>query len=849
MRLRSYQEEACNKFFEAKNKGLTRMLMTLPTGTGKCLGKNTPIIMYNGHIKWVQDIVPGDFLMGPDSTPRTVLSTATGRGNLYKITPEEGTPFVTNGPHILSLMKSDGTVLNISVEDYLSNRYVYEDLSEYKLYRKGIHFPSPNSCRDAYLTGKLLISNRPIDRRLLDVEKETIKSNHSLMCSYITQFKLSSMNNRALFMVGALSNAKFVENYGYILTIVNRKLANNILWISRSLGLNAKLVTVNDINDQHDIIHIKTPDPIRVSTSLHNVVSLTGFSIESIGDGNYYGFELSDDRLFLLGDFIVTHNTVLFSHIDKKLREQGESRPTLVIAHRDELLDQAAEKFEKVSPDVSISKEKAKLRATNSNIVLASIQSIGRSGSDRLNDYDFGLIIVDECHHAQADSYKTALTRLGAFDGDRLLLGVTATPVRMDRKQLHTASGAIFEEEIYRYTMRQAMKDGWICPIRGYQVETFIDISKVSVKAGDFNEKELENIVVGSNRNDIIYENWKKICPTRKTLVFCISRAHAEEVYAFMKQKGVRVGCVFDDSKDRKAIVEDFRIGNLQMLVNVRIATEGWDVPDIGCIIQASPTLSWPLYVQEIGRGTRIYPGKTDLIVIDVVDNTSRHNLCTVPAILGLPRTLNLKGTTLATVADLVDSTGCGDLGLLAKEAPKSIEELKIILKKIELLSLAMTPEEIKQFTKYAWVPLTNGDYYLGCGLGKSAEVRFDTAGNMICIMKKDGREILHRTYDMDPEKLWPMFEEYIAKTWPDSLVLIKRNASWWKEEASVAQKKYLTSLGIDWKIWGGSISKGHASRLIDHARAMGKVPKPMSISQLRAIQYKTNRDTLLGGK
>jgi len=409
----------------------------------------------------------------------------------------------------------------------------------------------------------------------------------------------------------------------------------------------------------------------------------------------------------------------------------------------------------------------------------------------------------------------------------------------MDRKQLSTEQGAVFEKEIFKYSMRQAMRDGWISPIRGFRVETKVDISKVSVSK-DFNRKELEDAIVGSNRNEIIFNKWKEVASTRKTLIFCVSVAHAFEVRDYYRLQDVKCDTLVASSKDREEINENFRNGVTQVMTAVRVPTEGWDIPDVSCIISAAPTMSWPLYVQEIGRGTRLAPGKEDLIVIDVVDNTDRHSLCTVPAILKLPKTIDLNGQTLEELAQEIEKVGVTDKSIIEKAAPRNIEELKSVLKKVELLSLVMTPEEIQDFTRYAWVPLTDGSYHLGCSKDRIAKFSIDTAGSTTVVMEEAGKVLVNVNTTMEPEKALPKFESYILKHWPEAEQVIKRDAHWWSEPCSTAQKRMLTSLGVAWKFWGNNLSKGHASRLIDYYLGQGKKPKEMSNKQKYAIRNKT---------
>lgn len=341
-----------------------------------------------------------------------------------------------------------------------------------------------------------------------------------------------------------------------------------------------------------------------------------------------------------------TGKTVLFAALVARVAQGVRSRSgapgrSLVLAHREELVRQAREKIE-TSTGITCGVEMADERADTLRpplCVVASVQSMQR---DRLRSYavdHFDLVVVDEAHHATAQSYRTILDHFG---GARVL-GVTATPDRGDKQGLK----AVFEAAAYVYEIRDAIRDGWLVPIVQRQVIVdSLDLSKVSVRAGDYADGELEEQLCQERALHEVAVPTLEQSGSRPTVVFTAgvaqARALAEVLNRYRGGSAVALsGETHPD--DRRKSVDDFKGGRVQFLVNCALFLEGFDAPLCACVAMARPTKSRALYAQAIGRGTRILglsleesvaAGKSDLLVLDFVGNSSTHSLVSVADVL-----------------------------------------------------------------------------------------------------------------------------------------------------------------------------------------------------------------------
>ena len=313
-----------------------------------------------------------------------------------------------------------------------------------------------------------------------------------------------------------------------------------------------------------------------------------------------------------------TGKTIVFSKIIEDRVRAGDR--CLVLAHRGELLDQAADKLEK-STGLRCSVEKAKDTSINSwyRVTVGSVQTLMRER--RLSQFSpdyFGTIVIDEAHHCISESYQRVLQHFN----NAKVLGVTATP---DRGDMHNL-GSYFETLAYEYSLPQAIKENYLCPIKALTLPLKLDISMVSKQAGDFKASEICTAL--DPYLESIADEMIKHCQNRKTVVFLPLIKTSQKFTRILQSKGLTAAEVNGDSENRTKILSDFASGRYQVLCNSMLLTEGWDCPSVDCIVVLRPTQIRSLYAQMVGRGTRIYPGKDYLLLLDFLWHTQNHELC-----------------------------------------------------------------------------------------------------------------------------------------------------------------------------------------------------------------------------
>lgn len=309
--------------------------------------------------------------------------------------------------------------------------------------------------------------------------------------------------------------------------------------------------------------------------------------------------------------------TIVFAKVTEECVRNGDR--VLILAHRGELLEQAADKISKVT-GLGCATEKAEQSCIGSwfRITVGSIQSMMRD--KRLcrfpEDY-FNTIIIDEAHHCLSDSYQKVLSHFNAN-----VLGVTATPDRGDMRNL----GSYFESLAYEYTLPRAIKEGYLSPIKALTIPLKLDLAGVGMQSGDFKAGDLGTALdpyLGQ-----IAEEMTKYCMDRKTVVFLPLVKTSQKFCNILNEYGFRAAEVNGDSKERSEILSDFDKGKYNVLCNSMLLTEGWDCPSVDCVIVLRPTKIRSLYSQMVGRGTRLSPGKDHLLLLDFLWHTERHELC-----------------------------------------------------------------------------------------------------------------------------------------------------------------------------------------------------------------------------
>lgn len=313
-----------------------------------------------------------------------------------------------------------------------------------------------------------------------------------------------------------------------------------------------------------------------------------------------------------------TGKTIVFASVTEDMVRAGKR--VLILAHRGELLDQAADKIYRAT-GLGCAVEKAEQSCLGSwfNVTVGSVQTLMRD--KRLNQfspYHFGAIIVDEAHHCLADSYQRVLNY---FEGANVL-GVTATPDRSDMRNL----GSYFDSLAYEYTLPKAIRDGFLTPIKALTIPLRLDLSGVRISAGDYQVSDLGDAL--EPYLERIADEMVTACAGRKTVVFLPLVKTSQKFRDILQAHGFRAAEVNGESQDRAEVLADFDTGKYDVLCNSMLLTEGWDCPSVDCIVVLRPTKSRSLYCQMVGRGTRLHPGKDHLLLLDFLWLSERHELC-----------------------------------------------------------------------------------------------------------------------------------------------------------------------------------------------------------------------------
>lgn len=348
---------------------------------------------------------------------------------------------------------------------------------------------------------------------------------------------------------------------------------------------------------------------------------------------------------------------------------------TLIVAHRDELIQQLVEKMEAQNPDRTVGVEKAEDYASEDcSIVVATVQTLT---GPRLSRFvtKFGrriaLFVIDEAHHAAAPTYRAILDKILLKRPDAMVIGFTATPQRGDGARLVD----IFPDIVYSMDARASIDAGYLVPVRSYAVATETNLDEVASRGGDFVLGQLAQAVDTDERNRRVVEAYRELTPGKKTLVFTASVEHARNVAQLFKDAGIKAAFASGETpeRERETIVAGFRGTKIDVLVNCGLYLEGFDVPSIQVIINARPTKSATLYTQVTGRGLRpldeyayllselpTSQARRDAIamsekpyatIIDIVDQARRHQLVTLPYLWGLPAQVDVQGNVVSEVA------------------------------------------------------------------------------------------------------------------------------------------------------------------------------------------------------
>lgn len=294
---------------------------------------------------------------------------------------------------------------------------------------------------------------------------------------------------------------------------------------------------------------------------------------------------------------------------------------TLFLAHTQELVNQAADTFRILWPEVTVGRYMEAIKEPDAHVVCGSVQSVALHLEDFREDA-FSYLIVDEVHHAAADTYQKIL----AYFHPAFTLGLTATPERTDD---NLAILDIFKNTAHKLDIQTAVEIGELVPIRCIRIHTNIDLTRVRFNSVQYNIRDLESKIYVPERNRLIVDTWLQYVRDKRTVVFCASVRHAEQIAELFRQAGVPAAAVSGGMKpaERREFQDRFVRREILVLCACDLLNEGWDCPEIEVLFMARPTMSRVLYTQQLGRGMRLFPGKESLMVFDFVDNASQYNM------------------------------------------------------------------------------------------------------------------------------------------------------------------------------------------------------------------------------
>lgn len=505
--------------------------------------------------------------------------------------------------------------------------------------------------------------------------------------------------------------------------------------------------------------------------------------------------------------------TVVFAHLAAQMRPLGVK--SLILAHRDELILQAAAKLRSVAPDLRVGIVKASQRETiRRDVIVASVQTLARSKGalEAVARAGVRLVIVDECHHAVADSYMKVLRELGCFaegglENGAAALGVTATLGRTDR----VALGQVWETVAYQRSILDMIRDGYLVNAKGIRVKVDgLDLRSVARSRGDYRDGALGEAMEAALAPQAVAKAFLEHAPNRRGIVFWPTVSLAHEGAETFSGAGVP-SAALDGSmavSERRRLLAEFAHGSLQTIHNCMILTEGFDAPWCDAVVIARPTSSAPLYIQMAGRALRTHPGKTDALIMDVVGVTGRHRLASVIDLAGADR-----------VEEMPDELAEYDeLDLLELMEPdKSVDWRS----EPEFVDGPLVAEIVDLFgtRRQSWLRTHRGVWFLSAG----DKLIFLTPGEepgrysvARCAQHGTGGEWLRENCDLEMAMQWG--EQFAA----EAGTLVNRSARWRKGEPSDTQLRHARRLGLrfDSNATKGEVSDAisieYASRRID---------------------------------
>lgn len=666
--LRPYQVDAIEKIRNSLRAGNKRVMLYSPTG---CHARGEQILLANGDFISSENVCVGYRLAGDDGTHRTVLSLHNGRQLMARIVPVKGDAFIVNIEHILSLVDTEtGVITDISVSEWLGKNKTFKHRN--KLFRSSVNFFEGSNDElpihpwllgvmlgDGSLGGNLCVTNpeqkiqsciaelAAIHGVSAEVRKYGDKCESIHLCnrrgqgnplresirelgldSIVSQQKFvpkkyltSSKINRQFLLAGLLDTDGHESNGYYDWISASRELALNIVFLARSLGLAAYMslsekycqngtggiyFRVSISGDFSELPTVKCTSPVRKQKK--NVLR-TGFSVELLGEDEYFGWEIDGNHRYLMSDFTVTHNsgkTEMAMDIIKSAH--NKKKRILFIVNRLELINQTSRRFTKSGLPHGIIQGQ-NTRMTDSNILVCSIQTLAKRGYP-----EAALIVVDEGHTcAGSKAYLDLITHYK----DIPVVALSATPFSKGLGKQYQW-GRLFEDMVIAATIKELIAHKHLVDLEIYAPDQ-PDLSQVKITAGDYNEKDLGDacdkpVLIGN-----IVEHWIKLGGNKATVCFAVNISHSKHIVKEFQAKGIsaeHIDCYCSED-ERKEIFSRVTSGKTKIICNVGILTTGVDFPAWKVMILARPTKSMIFWIQAVGRILRPFEEESMARLLD----------------------------------------------------------------------------------------------------------------------------------------------------------------------------------------------------------------------------------------
>jgi ATP-dependent helicase IRC3 len=492
--------------------------------------------------------------------------------------------------------------------------------------------------------------------------------------------------------------------------------------------------------------------------------------------------------------------TVVFAHLSRLRANTGR---ILIIAHREELLGQAADKIMHIAPDLDIGIVKASRNDHHAHVVCASIQTIANPRRIAPLVGTIGTVIVDEAHHASAKTYREALTALGAFTADGpLTLGVTATAGRGDGVGL----GSVWQEIVYQRGIIHMIAEGYLVDVRGLEVVTDVDYRNIKTSRGDYTDASLGAELDRSGAMEAAAVAYDRYARSRRGVAFTPTIETARELAAHLTARGIPSAYLSGETnpQERRAVLRRLRSGEIQVVTNCAVLCEGFDEPVLSCALIARPTKSRTLYTQMAGRVLRLHPGKTDALILSLF----------APPDAGLATIADLAGLD----PDQVPTVRSGET--LAEAVGREEAEREAFGGRRTISNL--TARQLNLFARSGlrWIPAKSG-FVLPCG--QTSLLLVPQTGDLWQVVESTRGQTKTISAGLTLDWAQGVGEEYARA---NGGVIAKADAAWRKRPVTSEQEARLTKMRLPVPATRGEASDALSAAWA--ARTMTRLVKEM---------------------